>query len=161
VFRRVNTVPTPVWWVTWPFLQVGNLLAPVVVAVVAARVWRSRRPALAVLVSAYGAWGLAHLIRAEAIRARPAALLADVLTHEDARGPGFVSGHAAIATGTAVALWPYLDRRGRVVSVVAVVLVDLGRMMAGAHLPLDVIGGSCLGLITGLTVTAVLARPRP
>lgn len=159
VFRRVNTVPTPIWWASWPTVQLGNLAAPLVVAAVAARVWRGREPAATVLASAYGAWALARLVRSEVVRARPVALLADVLQREHAVGPGFVSGHAAIASGTAVALWPYLGQRARVITVVAVVWVDLGRVMAGAHLPLDVIGGTCLGLLAGLTVQTLLPRP--
>jgi undecaprenyl-diphosphatase len=39
-------------------------------------------------------------------------------------------------------------------------LVPFGRMYVGAHLPLDLVGGSALGLALGSTVNLVTARRR-
>lgn len=91
--------------------------------------------------------------------AEPDALLADVVMREGAQGLGFVSGHAAIATALATALWPYLTTRGRVLSIVLASVVGLGRVYAGAHLPLDVVGGVAIGALTGIAANALVGLP--
>ena len=61
-------------------------------------------------------------------------------------GSGYLSGHTALAVAMAVVLTPYLGRGGRWAVWILAVIVGLARMYAGAHLPLDVVGGAALGL---------------
>jgi membrane-associated phospholipid phosphatase len=98
-------------------------------------------------------------LRLWGVGTRPVAFLDAAVVRESARGLGFVSGHAAISAAMATALWPWLGRGGRVVAVVLAAWVSLGRMLGGAHLPLDVIGGISLGVLAGLVVHAVLGVP--
>lgn len=159
VFHWVNHGPTALWPLLWPVMQLGNLAAPLIVAAAAFVAWRRWRPVAAVLISAYGAWGLAQIVKQAVARGRPEVLLPDVVLHEGTHGLGFVSGHAAVATGMAVAVWPYLRWRGRAVVVVLAALVGLGRIYAGAHLPLDVVGGVAIGLAAGLITSGLVGVP--
>ena len=82
-------------------------------------------------------------------RGRPASLLSDVRLREHASGLGYVSGHTAVAFALAAVLAPSMPRRWRLFAVVLAVLVGVARIYAGAHLPLDVVGGAGVGLLCG------------
>ena len=95
-------------------------------------------------------------------RGRPASQLRDVhLRGNDEGDLGFPSGHAAVSTALTVVLFPGLPPKGRNALAGLCAIVALARLYVGAHLPLDVVGGSALGLMVGSAVTAVTARPRP
>ncbi|CAN5846217.1 hypothetical protein BH23ACT10_BH23ACT10_35280 [soil metagenome] len=159
VFRWVNHAPVALWPVLWPVMQLGNLVAPLAVAGAAAAARRRWRPVVAVLISAYGAWALAQIVKQAVARGRPDVLLPDVVLHEGTHGLGFVSGHTAVATAMATAVWPYLRWRGRAVVAVLCALVGLGRIYAGAHLPLDVVGGVAIGMVAGLITNGLVGVP--
>lgn len=141
----VNDLPG---WVDWPLrivMQVGSLAA-VPVAVGAALAARRPRMARDLALAAPGAWFAAKLVKAVVGRGRPGSLLADVIHHGHIdTGLGFPSGHAAVAGALAGAVGPYLGRTGRRVAWGVVLLVALGRLYVGAHLPADVVGGAALG----------------
>ena len=160
-FRIVNDAPSALWPLLWPVMQLGNLAAPVIVAGLAALRWRGWRPVAALVAAGYGAWGAAQIIKTLVARDRPDVLLHDVVVRESAEGLGFVSGHTAIATAMVTVVWPYLGRRGRAAMVILDAMVALGRLHAGAHLPLDVIGGVAIGVLVGLATSTLLGLPRP
>ena len=60
-----------------------------------------------------------------------------------------MSGHTTVAFACAAVLAPYLTRRWRVVGYALATAVALGRIVVGAHFPLDVVGGASLGLLLG------------
>lgn len=159
LFRVVNTAPDVLWPLLWPPMQLGTIVAPVVVVAAAAAALRRWRPPTAALIAGYTAWAAAQVVKATVVRDRPDALLTDVVLREGAHGLGFVSGHAAIATALATALWPYLSTRGRMLSLALVAAVGLGRIYAGAHLPLDVVGGVAIGALIGIAANAVVGLP--
>jgi hypothetical protein len=74
-------------------------------------------------------------------------------------GLGYPSGHVAVAAALATAAGPWLPRPARRATWWAVWLVALGRMYAGAHLPLDVVGGAALGWAVAAAVHLVLGAP--
>lgn len=161
LFHVTNSAPGGLWYLLWPVMQSGTIGAPAVVAAITAVRTRRPRPPAAVLIGGYGAWAMAQVVKVAAGRARPQLLLAGVVLREGAAGQGFVSGHAAIASGIAAGLWPYLRWRGRTAAVATVVMVAAGRVYVGVHLPLDVIGGVAIGVLTGGVAHALLGVPRP
>lgn len=158
-FRAVNDAPSWLWPLLWLVMQLGNLAAPAAVAAAAAIALRRWRPAAAPLLAGYGAWALATAVKHLAMRARPDVLLPGVTMREGVEGMGFVSGHAAIATAIATVMWPYVSGRARAIVLLAVVGVCTGRVYAGAHLPLDVVGGAAIGALVGLATNALLGLP--
>ena len=160
VFRVLNTAPDVLWLFVWPPMQLGTIAAPVVIAGAAAATLRRWRPPTAAVIAGYTAWAAAQVVKASVVRDRPDALLTDVALRESAQGLGFVSGHTAITTALAATLWPYLSTRGRALSAGVVAVVGLGRVYAGAHLPLDVVGGIAIGALAGMVTNALLGLPQ-
>jgi len=150
VFAAVNGLHASLWPVLWAPVQLGSFAGSLVVSVATATVTRRRRLAVAVMGASQAAYwsakGVKHLVR----RGRPAHLLVDVAVRERTTGLGFVSGHSAVAFALATALAPELPRRARGVPLVLAAVVAGGRVYAGAHLPLDVVGGIGMGVIAGV-----------
>jgi membrane-associated phospholipid phosphatase len=137
------------------------LVTPLIPAVVAAglRLWRLA--AGLVLVLPLKLYVERDLLKELIERHRPGenepgAILRDV----PPAGLSFPSGHAIIAVGMAVLLWPYLGRAGRTVAVVLAVAVCVARVYLGAHNPLDVAAGAGLGLLLGGLLTLLVGLPR-
>jgi membrane-associated phospholipid phosphatase len=159
LFRLVNGVPGIPFALAWAPMQLGNVVA-VPVSALLALTTRRYRAALALAVAGLSAWVLGKVVKGVVERGRPGALVGDaVLRDAPAGGLGFVSGHAAVAVALATAAWPYLGRRGRRAAAGLAVLVCLLRVYVGAHLPLDVIGGAGLGLAVGAVVALAVGRP--
>jgi undecaprenyl-diphosphatase len=161
VFRAVNDPTLAPFVAVRPIMQLGNFLV-VAVAVAAAAAFRKWWLALGLLVAGVAANELAaDVIRRLVERARPPRLLPDVhIRGAAAGGLGFVSGHVAVITALAVVAWPYLGRAGRVIAILAPVVVAVARMNVGAHFPLDVAGGAALGLAVGGAVPLALGYVR-
>jgi undecaprenyl-diphosphatase len=117
------------------------------------------------LASGAGTWALAKLVKQVVRRPRPAALLSGTRCRgRPAAGLGYPSGHAGVAAALGAAAFPRLGPGGRAVILAAVPAVGLTRMYTGAHLPLDIAGGTALGLAVGAAVTVVAGRragPKP
>ncbi|HEV7526286.1 MAG TPA: phosphatase PAP2 family protein [Acidimicrobiia bacterium] len=158
VFRRVNDLPNGFRVPFETVMQLGTLIAVIVVAglVFLTSRWRT---ALSVFVSGAVADGVSHVMRGVVGRGRPV----DLLTHVVVRGPritgfGYPSGHTTIATALVAALAPSLPRPARRVAWLAAGLVAIARVYVGAHFPLDVVGGLALGTAVGSIVNLVAGR---
>ncbi len=162
VFRVLHDVPRLVDHALWLPMQLGSAWAPALVASVGWWVSRSWRPTFGALVAGWGGWWLAKAIKESIERGRPAAELSDefVRTSAVSEGLGFVSGHATVAFACAAVIAPYLPRRWRVVAWVLAVTVALSRVVVGAHLPLDVVGGAALGLLLASLWHLAVGAPR-
>ena len=149
LFDVLHQVPRAVDYALWLPMQAGSAWAPPVAALIGWRVSRSWRPTIGALVTGWGGWWLAKAIKATVDRGRPSAELADDAVRSTAvtEGLGFVSGHATVAFACAATLAPYLGPRGRAVGYALATTVGLARVVVGAHLPLDVVGGAALGLL--------------
>ena len=148
-FRRVNDLPDGAWPVVWMPMQLGNVLGSLGVVALTWRMSRDRRLRTAALAASQGAWWTGKVVKALVSRERPAALLSDVRVREAARGLGYLSGHAAVAFSLASAVAPSMPSCWRPVPYAAAVAVAFGRVYAGAHLAVDVIGGAGLGIVSG------------
>jgi undecaprenyl-diphosphatase len=149
VFTALNDLPGALWPVLWPPMQLGSLPGSLVVAGATFAVSRQRQLTLATLVAGQAAWWSAKAVKAVVSRGRPAALLVDFHAREQASGVGYVSGHAAVAFALAAVLTPSMPRRWRPVAFGLATVVAFARIYAGAHLPLDAVGGAGLGLLVG------------
>ncbi len=149
VFSGLHEVPRSLDYVLWLPMQLGSAWAPPIVALVGWQVSRSWRPTAGALVAGWGGWWLAKAMKAGIERGRPAAELGDAAVRSTAvtEGLGFVSGHATVAFACAAVISPYLTPRWRTVAWVLAATVALSRVVVGAHLPLDVVGGAALGVL--------------
>jgi glycosyltransferase 2 family protein len=158
LFRLVNQVPDALGRPLLAVMQLGALAAvPVVTAVALA----ARRPRMArdLALSGVLAWALAKLVKALVGQARPVALRGGVVVRGLGTGLGYPSGHAAVAAALATAAGPWLPRPARRATWWAVWLVALGRIYAGVHLPLDVLGGAALGWAVAAAMHLALGAP--
>jgi uncharacterized membrane protein YbhN (UPF0104 family)/membrane-associated phospholipid phosphatase len=158
LFRLVNQLPDALGR---PLLVVMQLGAVAAVPVVAAVALAARRPRLARDLALSGglAWVLAKLVKDLVGRARPVALLDGVVERALNTGLGYPSGHVAVAAALATAAGPWLPRPARRAVWWVVWLVALGRMYAGAHLPLDVVGGAALGWAVAAATHLAVGAP--
>lgn len=148
LFQAVNELPDGLYRPAWVLMQSGNLAAVPVTAVLAVL---SGRPRLAAQLGLAGTatWGLSKLVKRIYRRPRPPALVKDAHSRgPEPSGLGYVSGHAGVALALGIGAWPELNRAGRAAVAAVVPAVGLSRIYVGAHLPLDVVGGTALGLAT-------------
>jgi undecaprenyl-diphosphatase len=157
----INGAPDAVAWALFPVMQLGTLVAPLVVAVAIAVFRKDRGLAIATAAVGVSVWfgvkGVKHIVE----RGRPPQYLPDIDVRDgDGSGLGFISGHSAIAASIAVMAIAALPPRYRPVGVVAAVLVGFARIVYGVHFPADVIGGWSFGVLVALAGLWVLDRYR-
>jgi undecaprenyl-diphosphatase len=157
-FRIVNAIPDGAYPTIWAPMQYGTFgTVPLMAALALAR--RRPRLALAIGIGGTAAWVLAKAVKSAVGRERPASLVEDVSLRGAEEGDrGFPSGHAAVSAALTVVIWPYASAPQRAVLTGLAGCVPLARMYVGAHLPLDLIGGSALGLAIGGTVNLAVRR---
>lgn len=159
VFYGINGIPGLLFWPIWVVMQLGNILAVPLVAGVMLLV-RKVRLALDVAVAGSAAWLVATIIKSIVARGRPGEIFTDVILRSaPASGYGYVSGHAAVAAAMAAVITPYVSRPWKIVVWSLALLVGLGRVYVGAHLPLDVVGGAVMGWAIGSLVHFLLGEP--
>jgi membrane-associated phospholipid phosphatase len=152
LFRSANDLPDGAFVPIWSTMQYGTFGA---VPVVAAAALVARRPRLAASIATGGtaAWVTAKAVKRVVARGRPASIIDGVEQRGAEEGDlGFPSGHAAVSTTMTVVLWPEVSEGWRWPLAALTGLVPFGRMYVGAHLPLDLVGGSALGLALGSAI---------
>lgn len=157
VFGWVNDLPR---WAGAPMqlvMHLGSSLGALVV-VAAAALARRWRLATAGLLGSLVARLVAAGMKLAIDRPRPPSLVADVVLRQHLpTDAGFPSAHAAVAAALAVAGWG--STRLRVPLAVVVAVIGLARVYVGVHLPLDVLGGWALGVLSGVAAVTVV-HPR-
>lgn len=156
LFTVVFALPEPL---VWPFrfvMPLGSFPGGMVLAVLG---WGlGRRTGARLTLAVPLAWAAATATKAAVSRGRPAAFVEDLVVRATADGPGYPSGHTAVAVALAAALWPDLGRRGRVVVAVVAAMVAVARVLTGVHLPLDLVGGAAVGALAGLGSRRIVRR---
>jgi membrane-associated phospholipid phosphatase len=160
IFKAINAWPDALYVVIWPFMQYGVFLT-IPILVVVSVILRRYRLAATMALAGSGVYFAAKWVKGEVGRGRPAALLDGVLERETfASGSiGFPSGHIAVAVALTVVVTPYLRGRWKLLPAALVVIVAIGRIYVGAHLPLDLIGGAALGASAGAFANLLTGRP--
>jgi membrane-associated phospholipid phosphatase len=156
IFRMANGLPDKAYPVIWVPMQYGTLgTVPATAVLALAR--RRPRLALAIGVGGTAAWVLAKAAKPIVGRGRPANVLENVSVRGAEKGDrGFPSGHAAVSTALTVVAWPYASNGQRAALVALAGFVPFARLYVAAHLPLDVVGGSALGLAIGSAVNLAI-----
>jgi membrane-associated phospholipid phosphatase len=158
-FRTANDLPGAAFPAVWLPMQYGTF-GTVPVSAVLALARNRPRLALAMGVGGTTAWVSAKVLKRLVGRGRPANVVENVLLRGVEEGDlGFPSGHAAVSAAlTVVALPSVTGWRWSLAALSG--FVPLARMYVGAHLPLDVVGGSALGLAIGSAVNLLIpTRP--
>ncbi len=147
--ERSDVVAAPVWLA----MQAGSLGA-VFAAGAAARLWPLANRSGPIVASGVTLWVGAKLVKRAVGRGRPRRHLRDVrIRGTEPSGLGYPSGHAAIATLLALVALPRGTARGLGLAVAGV--TGWSRMYVGAHLPLDIVGGVAIGVLTAETSSAI------
>lgn len=156
-FDAINGVADGLWPLVWVPMQGGSFLGSIVVSGALARSV-SGRVGVATLAATQAAFWGAKAVKRRVRRARPVVMLVNVHQRERATGLGFVSGHAAVSFAAATVAASAITPVARPAVFGLALVVATARVYAGAHLPLDVLGGAGLGLLTGGLSTQVLAQ---
>lgn len=144
-FRIIYDLPE---WLTPVFLFITQLGGIIVLFVLSAiyLVRGHYHIVIRLLMSGLLAYLLSGVAKDLVGRGRPSELLNDII-HRDLmiRGPGFPSGHVALATAVALTIGRHLPRRHRWIVPAIIIAVGLSRIYLGVHAPLDVVGGLAIG----------------
>ena len=94
-------------------------------------------------------------------RGRPNELFEDIVFRDFmVRGPGFPSGHAAMAVALGLTLMHYVPSKWRWPVLILTVLAAISRMVVGVHTPLDILGGFAIGWGAAMLFRHVQVRDR-
>lgn len=91
-------------------------------------------------------------------RTRPDELLG-VVARDFSYGPGYPSGHTALAVAMAFVAGHYLPKKYQWLPVVWIAGVALSRVYLGVHAPLDIVGGFAIGWFSYMLVRHVRLQP--
>jgi undecaprenyl-diphosphatase len=162
VFHAINDLPAWLYRPVWPFQQLGTLAVGPAVALVALVV-RQFRLAIAAIVATVLKLVTEDVVKALVERQRPGTSVGDVALRGDVpeHGLSFVSGHAVLAVAIAALVSPYLRGGWKAVPWVLAAINGFARVYVGAHNPLDVVGGSALGLAVGFSCRYAFAVGPP
>lgn len=158
VYQGINDAPHTLAPVVWAPMQAGSLSAPFVLSGLS--YWRNRSldPAVAYASAGFTTWLAAKGVKKAIGRGRPydhdPSTNLRLATRTDG-SLGYVSGHAAVAATLATIMSTGWSPAGRVAIHGLAVGVGITRVYAGAHLPLDVAGGTALGVLVGEATNAV------
>lgn len=155
-FHAANDVQALDYRAVWVPMQFGTLAT---VPSVACLAFARRHPRLGagLLFGGLSAYVVAKATKRSVGRGRPATELKDVTIRGKEEGDlGFPSGHAAVSAALATAAAPFVPGPVRVLAAGLACFVSFARVQVGAHLPLDVIGGACLGVAVASAINLVL-----
>ena len=155
--KAINGLPDALAPFAWPPMQFGSLISPFVVGAIAYGRNRRPEPATSIIAAGFASWITAKGMKKLVGRGRPHDFDSETnlrLWTEIDGSLGFVSGHAAVAMATAGIIHRYVSPGLGAAAYGVAALVGFSRIYAGAHLPIDVLGGAALGVLVSETVIA-------
>ena len=156
LFHAVNDLsglPHRAVWVPMQYGTFGTVFAVAGVAMAK----RRQRLAAGLLLGGASAYVLAKATKRSVGRGRPANELEGVTIRGKEEGDlGFPSGHAAVSAALTTAAAPFVSTPVRALAAGLAAFVSFARVHVGAHLPLDVAGGACMGLAVSSAVNLAL-----
>ena len=156
-YRVINDLPDTLAPFVWPPMQFGSLTSPFALGAVAYWQNRRREPATSIIAAGFAAWITAKGVKKLVGRGRPHDFDPETnlrLWTEIDGSLGFVSGHAAVAVASAGIIHRYVSPSLGVAAYGLAAVVGFSRIYAGAHLPVDVLGGAALGVLVSESVIA-------
>lgn len=147
VFRLIYDLPSSLH----PFFKVVTQLGSIYMLGLLALIYllvRRYHIVLRLLMTGSLAYLLSGVAKDMWGRARPHELLTDIVSLDYFRGPGFPSGHMALAVALAFAISYHIPQKYRWLIGLWVILVGLSRIYLGVHAPLDVVGGFAIGWLS-------------
>jgi undecaprenyl-diphosphatase len=147
----INDAPDAAADVLYPVMQLGTMVAPLAVGLLVLVFRRDWLLAAATVVVGLAAWFGAKTIKQWVERGRPRVYLPEINVREGTgEGLGFISGHSAVGAAAVVMAIAALPRPLRPIALAVGVLVGVARIVHGVHLPADVVGGWCFGVLIAL-----------
>lgn len=149
VFAAINGLPDALYGPIWIPMQSGSLAGGLILA--AALGVTTRRPVVAAVAvgAVTSAWLVAKEVKDLVQRERPLGAGLGAEVRDDSIGWGYASGHSAVAFAMYAVAAPHLRPAWRRAALGLAFFVAWARVYSGAHLPLDVVGGAALGVISG------------
>ncbi len=94
-------------------------------------------------------------------RGRPDELFDNIVFHDVmVRGPGFPSGHTAMAVAIGIVLYNHTPKKWHIPIIIMTILAGISRMVLGVHTPLDIVGGAAIGWMSAMLFRHVTVRDR-
>lgn len=144
IFRAIYGLPS---FLYLPFLAITQLGSFYILGAIIAACLITDRYSKALRLTLVGitAYLIAGFCKDLWGRARPNEMLEGLVTLDLARGPGFPSGHMALAVAIALTIGHFLPKKYHWLIAVWIIAVGISRIYLGVHAPLDVIGGFAIG----------------
>ncbi len=79
-----------------------------------------------------------------------------LITH--GTGPSFPSGHATFFFTVATVIFLQMSGRWGIIAYIAALLIGFGRVFAGVHYPIDIVGGLVIGMVVPVLVRVIMPK---
>lgn len=103
------------------------------------------------------AWGLAKILKILIHTPRPFEVFPQIQSLFTETGYAFPSGHTAVASAVAFALF-FTHKKVGYIFIFFTLIIGLARIIAGVHFPVDILGGFILGVLVAILVKNLFVK---